>query len=194
MRRAEISRKTKETEVRVELCLDGQGRAEINTGIGFFNHMLEAFTRFSNFDLKVRARGDLEVDAHHTVEDVGIVLGKALEEALGNKEGIARFGHAILPMDEALVLAAVDVSGRRGFYWEGSFPTTQVGGLDVEVIPEFFRSLAFNARITLHLRILAAENTHHAAEALFKACGLALGQAVTLRPHGGGIPSTKGVL
>ncbi|MGO0123321.1 imidazoleglycerol-phosphate dehydratase HisB [Desulfothermobacter acidiphilus] len=195
MRWAEGSRRTRETEVKVDLCLDGSGQAEVDTGVGFFNHMLETFARFAAFDLKVWARGDLEVDAHHTVEDVGIVLGQVLDRAWGEKRGINRFGNAILPMDEALALAAVDISGRGGFYWEGVFPSARVGNLDVEVIPEFFRALALNARLTLHLRLLAAENTHHAAEALFKALGVALGQAVRLRSGGQDtIPSTKGVL
>lgn len=193
-RRASITRETGETRVRLVLNLDGTGQARIAAGIGFFEHMLSLLVRFAFFDLELEAAGDLHVDAHHTVEDVGITLGQALARALGAKEGIRRFGAAIVPMDEALVLAAVDLSGRGYFAFRGKFPAARVGDFDTELVPEFFRALAVNAGVTLHLQVLAGRNTHHVCEALFKGCGRALGEAVALDPRVQGIPSTKGTL
>lgn len=193
-RKASVARETAETAVRVSLALDGGGRAAINTGVGFFEHMLALLARFASFDLEVAAQGDLHVDAHHTVEDVGIALGQAFARAIGTKEGIRRFGHAIIPMDEALALAAVDISGRGAFFFEGQLPAARVGDFDTELVPEFFRAFAVNAGITLHLRVFAGRNTHHVCEALFKGCGRALGDAVAWDPRVQGVPSTKGTL
>ncbi len=192
MRRAEIARKTRETDIKVELELDGKGSFEGFTVSGFFNHMLEAFAKHAGFDLVVEARGDKEVDAHHTVEDTGIVLGRAFSEALGDKRGIRRFGDAVVPMDEALVMAAVDISGRGGFFLDGVFPGYAVGDFPAELVEEFFIAFSREAGITLHMRILAGKNLHHTIEAAFKAVARALREAVSV--EGDDIPSTKGVL
>ena len=191
-RRARVSRRTGETEVELELNLDGTGRYRVATGVGFFDHMLGLWAFHASFDLELRARGDLEVDAHHTVEDVGICLGRALHDALGNRSGICRYGHAVLPMDEALVLAAADLGGRPYLGFNVEFPVARVGDFDTELAAEFFRALTGNGSLTLHLHLLSGRNAHHICEALFKACGRALRQAV--RREGTGIPSTKGVL
>jgi imidazoleglycerol-phosphate dehydratase len=194
-RRAEISRETSETAITVALGLDGEGRADIATGIGFLDHMLTALARHGLFDLKVRAKGDLHIDFHHTTEDVGIVIGQCLRQALGDKRGIRRYGAAVIPMDEALAEAAVDISGRPFLAWSVSFAQPKIGEMDTELFEEFFRALAFNAGITLHVTQKAGTNAHHVAEACFKALARALREAVEPDPRAiSAIPSTKGVL
>jgi imidazoleglycerol-phosphate dehydratase len=193
-RRAEIARQTGETDIRLTLNLDGEGRWQIDTGVPFFDHMLSHVAVHALVDLDLTCRGDLEVDAHHTVEDVGIALGRALAEALGDRRGIVRYGQSLLPMDEALALVALDFSGRGLLVCEADLPGERVGAFDSELAPEFLRALAHNAGMTLHVRLLAAANTHHAIEAIFKALGRALGQAVARDPRRAGVPSTKGVL
>jgi imidazoleglycerol-phosphate dehydratase len=194
-RRAEISRETSETAITVALGLDGEGRADITTGIGFLDHMLTALARHGLFDLKVRAKGDLHIDFHHTTEDVGIVIGQCLRQALGDKRGIRRYGAAVIPMDEALAEAAVDISGRPFLAWSVSFAQPKIGEMDTELFEEFFRALAFNAGITLHVTQKAGTNAHHVAEACFKALARALREAVEPDPRAASaIPSTKGVL
>jgi imidazoleglycerol-phosphate dehydratase len=190
----EISRKTRETDIRVRCGLDGNGRAEIATGIGFFDHMLESLARHSGIDLTVRAKGDLHVDDHHTVEDVGICLGEAVRKALGKKAGIERFGWALCPMDEALARAAVDLSGRPCFVFTSVLALENVDKLQGESLPEFFRAVANSGEMNLHLDLLRGENTHHAIEVLFKCFARALKQAVRLDPGLKSVPSTKGVL
>ncbi len=192
MRSASVQRKTKETEISVSLRLDGPAKAEIGTGIGFFDHMLTALAVHGGFSLSVSAKGDLHVDCHHTVEDVGIVLGDVFREAVGDRAGIARYGSAMIPMDEALALAAVDVSGRPELAFRAEFANERVGGLDTQMIREFWKAFAFHAGITLHLVLQYGENDHHKAEALFKAAAHALRAAV--RQEGEGVLSTKGVL
>ena len=194
-RTAAIARATTETDIEISLDLDGVGAADVETGIGFFDHMLEAFARHSLIDLTVRAQGDLHVDGHHTVEDTGIVLGRAILRALGDKRGVRRFGSLALPMDEALVLAAVDVSGRGQLHWDVAVPPVMIGAFDASLAKEFFIALAANAGITLHVRSLAGENAHHVVEASFKAVARALRQAVEADPRmGDALPSTKGSL
>ena len=194
-RRAEISRETSETAITVALGLDGEGRADIATGIGFLDHMLTALARHGLFDLKVRAKGDLHIDFHHTTEDVGIVMGQCLRQALGDKRGIRRYGAAVIPMDEALAETAVDISGRPFLAWSVSFAQPKIGEMDTELFEEFFRALAFNAGITLHVAQKAGTNAHHVAEACFKALARALREAVEPDPRAiSAIPSTKGVL
>jgi imidazoleglycerol-phosphate dehydratase len=194
-RRAEISRETSETAITVALGLDGEGRADIATGIGFLDHMLTALARHGLFDLKVRAKGDLHIDFHHTTEDVGIVIGQCLRQALGDKRGIRRYGAAVIPMDEALAEAAVDISGRPFLAWSVTFAQPKIGEMDTELFEEFFRALAFNAGITLHVTQKAGTNAHHVAEACFKALARALREAVEQDPRAASaIPSTKGVL
>jgi imidazoleglycerol-phosphate dehydratase len=194
-RRAEISRETSETAITVALGLDGEGRADIATGIGFLDHMLTALARHGLFDLKVRAKGDLHIDFHHTTEDVGIVIGQCLRQALGDKRGIRRYGAAVIPMDEALAEAAVDISGRPYLAWSVTFAQPKTGEMDTELFEEFFRALAFNAGITLHVTQKAGTNAHHVAEACFKALARALREAVEPDPRAiSAIPSTKGVL
>lgn len=189
-----VQRRTTETEIEVELGLEGSGQLQIDTGIGFFDHMLAALSRHGLFDLKLKCRGDLQVDAHHTVEDTGVCLGQALALALGDKAGIQRFGHSYVPMDEALARAVVDLSGRPYLVLQAAFHGPQVGGLPVGLVREFMRALADQARMNLHLDLLRGSDDHHGIEALFKACGRALAQAVALRPGEQGVPSTKGVL
>lgn len=192
---ATMTRATKETDITATLCLDGTGNVDVDTGIGFFDHMLEAFGRHGLFDLELTATGDLHVDGHHTVEDVGIVLGQALAQAIGDKRGIVRYGDVVLPMDEALVQAAVDFSGRGGLYWQMDIPYQMVGGFDSTLAKEFFIAFATNARITLHVRQLAGENVHHIIECLFKAVARALRQAVAIDARASdALPSTKGAL
>jgi imidazoleglycerol-phosphate dehydratase len=194
-RSATITRTTSETDISLTLDLDGRGRAEVATGIGFFDHMLTSLTRHALFDLKVAAKGDLHVDFHHTAEDVGIVLGRAIAQAVGDKRGITRFGQALVPMDEALVEAAVDVSGRPFLAWSVGFARPKIGEMDTELFEEFFRALSFNALINLHVTARAGSNAHHVAEACFKATARALRMALTLDPRlGDAIPSTKGAL
>lgn len=194
-RSATISRKTSETDITLSLDLDGSGKVDVATGIGFLDHMLTALARHALFDLTVRAAGDLHIDMHHTTEDVGIVLGRALAQALGEKRGIRRFGHAVVPMDEALAEAAIDISGRPFLAWSVSFAQPKVGAMDTELFEEFFRAFATNALITLHVVQKAGTNTHHVAEACFKALARALRVAVEMDPRvGDAIPSTKGSL
>lgn len=194
-RTARVSRATKETNITIEVGLDGSGTVDAQTGIGFFDHMLDAFGRHGLLDLQVDAKGDLHVDGHHTVEDTGIVLGQALTQALGDKRGISRFGQCILPMDEALVMAALDISGRGALYWDVQLPFGMVGDFDAQLAREFFIALAANAGITLHVRQLAGDNAHHVIEATFKAVARALRQAVEPDPRAAGaLPSTKGAL
>jgi len=194
-RTATLSRTTSETDISLMLDLDGTGRAEIATGIGFLDHMLTALTRHALFDLNVLAKGDLHIDFHHTTEDVGIVLGRAIAQALGDKRGIARFGSALIPMDEALAEAAIDISGRPFLAWSVAFRQPKIGEMDTELFEEFFRALAFNALITLHVTQKAGTNAHHVAEACFKATARALRAAVAADPRlGDAIPSTKGAL
>ncbi|WP_272910937.1 imidazoleglycerol-phosphate dehydratase HisB [Falsiroseomonas oryziterrae] len=195
MRRAEIARATSETDIRVTLDLDGSGQAEVATGIGFLDHMLTALARHALLDLSVAAKGDLHIDDHHTTEDVGIVLGQAVRAALGDKRGIRRFGQSLLPMDEALAEAAIDISGRPFLAWSVPFQRPKIGSFDTELVEEFFRAFAFNAGITLHVTLKAGTNAHHVAEACFKAVARALRMAVEQDPRAGGaIPSTKGSL
>jgi imidazoleglycerol-phosphate dehydratase len=194
-RRTELSRKTSETDILIRLNLDGTGMTKIATGIGFFDHMLTAFGRHGLFDLEVAAQGDLHIDAHHTVEDVGIVLGQALANAVGDKRGITRFGQASIPMDEALVDAAIDLSGRAYLGWQVSFERPMLGTMDTQLVEEFFRAVTSNGLFTLHLRQLAGSNAHHVAEATFKAAARALRMAVAVDVRNAGqIPSTKGSL
>lgn len=193
MREVEITRKTGETDISVRLNLDGTGTYDIKTGVGFFDHMLTGFARHGSFDLTVTCTGDTWVDDHHTVEDVGICLGEAFAQAMGDLRGVARFGHIILPMDEALILAAVDLSGRGMLCWDVTMPTEKVGTFDTELAKEFWLGFTRKANCTLHLRQLAGENSHHIIEALFKAAARSLKQAVSLTGTNE-IPSTKGVL
>ncbi|NTW28640.1 MAG: imidazoleglycerol-phosphate dehydratase HisB [Coriobacteriia bacterium] len=189
-----ISRATRETDIAATLDLDGEGRVIVVTGVPFFDHMLDAFGRHGLFDLTVAASGDLDVDAHHTVEDVGIVMGQAITQALGERTGITRFGSATVPMDEALVLAAVDISGRGQLCWAVDLPIEIIGTFDTTLAKEFLVALAANAGLTLHVRSLAGENSHHIIEAAFKAVARALKDAVALDPRVVGVPSTKGSL
>lgn len=192
---AEIKRTTKETDITVLLNLDGEGTVNATTGIGFFDHMLNAFGRHGLFDLDLKAAGDLEVDGHHTVEDCGIVLGQAFAQAIGDKRGITRFGTATVPMDEALIMASLDFSGRGELFWQCNVPLQMVGEFDSSLAKEFFSAFASNAGITLHLVQFAGENAHHLIEAAFKACARALRTAVGIDPRAAEIlPSTKGAL
>jgi imidazoleglycerol-phosphate dehydratase len=193
-REAVIERSTKETSIVVRLDIDGTGRTDVSTGVPFFDHMLEALARHGLFDLAVSAKGDLEVDAHHTVEDVGICIGGAIVEALGDKRGIRRFGSSAVPMDEALVLAAVDVSGRGSLTYDIEVPIELIGTFDTTLAQEFFAALATNAGITVHLHEVDGENAHHIIEAAFKALARALRDALELDPRVDGVPSTKGSL
>lgn len=195
MRTAQISRTTKETDIQVEINLDGTGQTDIQTGVAFFDHMLDAFGRHGLFDLNVRCKGDIEVDAHHTVEDCGIVLGQAIAQALGDKRGITRYASLALPMDETLVLAAVDISGRGAAYVDLDILAQKVGDFDTELGAEFFIALAANAGITLHVRQLAGGNSHHILEASFKAVTRALSAAVAIDARiADQLPTTKGAL
>ena len=189
-----VARETKETNIYAEWNLDGAGVAAVRTGVPFFDHMLDQIARHGLTDLTLTAEGDVQIDAHHTVEDTGIVLGQALRQALGDAKGIRRYGSAFVPMDETLAFAAIDVSGRPFLVFNASFPREKVGEFDTELVQEFFRALAFNAGITLHLKVEYGQNTHHMIEALFKAFARALDDALTLDPRVTGVPSTKGVL
>lgn len=194
-RQATVARATAETDITLTLDLDGAGAGEIATGIGFLDHMLSSFARHGMFDLTVRAQGDLHVDFHHTTEDVGIVLGQALVRALGDKRGIGRFGQAIVPMDDALVEAAIDLSGRAFLGWSVAFAAPKIGEMDTELFEEFFRALAFNGLFNLHMTQRAGRNAHHVAEACFKAVARALRQATEIDARArGAVPSTKGAL
>jgi len=194
-RTVSLARKTLETDIALTLSLDGSGKADVATGIGFLDHMLTALTRHALLDLTLRATGDLHIDFHHTTEDVGIVLGQAVAQALGDKRGITRFGHALVPMDEALAEVAIDISGRPFLAWDVAFAQPKIGEMDTELFEEFFRAFAFNALITLHVTRRAGQNAHHVAEACFKATARALRAAVTLDARlGDAVPSTKGSL
>ncbi len=193
-RKATVRRKTRETDVEVALDLDGSGHGDIQTGIPFLDHMLELFARHGVFDLKVRCTGDLEIDAHHSVEDIGICLGSALEKALGDKQGIVRFAHAYFPMDEALARAVVDISGRACLVYRASVERESVGDLDTELVEEFWKAVVSNGRLCLHIDLLYGKNTHHIFEAIFKAVARALTLATRIDPRVQGVPSTKGVL
>ena len=188
------TRTTKETDITVTLNLDGTGKKELDTGIGFFDHMLNGFARHGLFDLTVHAKGDLEVDSHHTIEDTGIVLGQAILEAIGDKAGIKRFGHMILPMDETLALCAVDLSGRPYLKYDAEFTVENIGELDTEMIKEFFYAISYSAMMNIHLKIMDGENNHHMAEALFKSFGKALDMATMREPRIDGAWTTKGSL
>ncbi|MBN1220986.1 MAG: imidazoleglycerol-phosphate dehydratase HisB [Anaerolineae bacterium] len=194
-RTATITRKTGETDIKITLNLDGTGQADINTGVGFLDHMLHALARHARFDLTIRAQGDLHIDEHHTVEDVGIVLGRALAQALGDRKGIIRMGHAIVPMDEALALVAVDFGGRGYFVFDGEFSAERIGQMGTSLIPHFLESVAHEGRLNLHVRLLAGVDDHHRAEAIFKALARALDIAKQADPRlAGRVPSTKGTL
>ena len=193
-RHAQVHRKTNETDITLALTLDGSGKQNISTGIGFFNHMLSGFTRHGFFDLDLDVTGDLEVDCHHTIEDTGIVLGNAIREALGDKKGIKRFGSMILPMDETLVLCAIDLSGRPYFAFDAEFTTDRVGDMDTEMVREFFYAISYAAGMNLHMKVLSGTNNHHIIEALFKAFGKALDDASSYDPRVTDILSTKGSL
>ncbi|MCX4271063.1 MAG: imidazoleglycerol-phosphate dehydratase HisB [Acetatifactor sp.] len=193
-RSSTINRKTKETEINVTLNLDGSGRAEVDTGIGFLDHMLEGFARHGFFDLECKVKGDLRVDGHHTAEDTGIVLGQAIREAAGDKRGIRRYGYFILPMDEVLALCAVDLCGRPYLQFDCPFTAERVGELDTELVKEFFYAISYSAGMNLHLRILQPGNNHHMIEALFKAFAKALDETITLDPRISDVLSTKGRL
>jgi imidazoleglycerol-phosphate dehydratase len=195
LRTSTVTRKTGETDVEIILNLDGAGQADIDTGVGFLDHMLHALARHARFDLTVRAKGDLHIDEHHTVEDVGIVLGRALAQALGDRKGITRMGHAIVPMDEALALVAVDFGGRGYFEFDGEFSTERIGQVGTSLIPHFLESVALEGRLNLHARLLAGIDDHHRAEAIFKALARALDMATQIDPRlAGQVPSTKGTL
>jgi len=195
MRAAKISRKTKETEIDVSVDLEGTGAAKISTGIGFFDHMLEQLARHSLIDIAISAKGDLHIDQHHTVEDVGIALGQAVRQALGERAGIARYAEALLPMDETLTRVAIDVSGRPFLVFRTEFPRQKIGEFDTELVREFFQAFAMNAGITLHVETLYGANAHHISETCFKGLARALRLAVALDPRQkGAIPSTKGTL
>jgi len=193
-REATIKRSTKETKIEITLRLDGEGKSEIRTGVGFFDHMLTHLAKHSKWNLNVTAQGDLEVDDHHTVEDVGICIGSALRDALGDKAGIQRFAGASVPMDETLANAAVDISGRPALVYNANYTTDKIGGFDVQLVHEFFQALVNTAGITLHINVPYGTNSHHIAEAVFKATAQALGQATRIVDATGRIPSTKGTL
>lgn len=194
MRSATVQRETKETQISVTVKLNGSGDADVSTGIGFFDHMLTHLAKHGGFDISVHAKGDLEIDAHHTVEDVGICLGQAFLKAVGQPVGLQRFGHAVIPMDEALAEVAVDFSGRPYLVFRGDIPKVKVGEFDAELAEEFFRAFAMNSRLTLHVILRYATNVHHAVEVMFKAYARALGQALSVDEQSTAIPSTKGVI
>jgi len=193
-RKAYIERKTGETDIKLNINIDGEGKSLINTGIGFFDHMLNLFSRHGFINLDVHAIGDLHVDSHHTIEDVGIVLGQAIKEALGDKAGIRRYGMAYVPMDEALAMVVIDLSGRPFLVFDADFSTEKIGNFDSQMVEEFFRAVAFNAGMTLHIKVLYGKNDHHKAEAIFKAFGRALDEAVKVDRRISGVMSTKGIL
>lgn len=194
MRSSEISRKTKETDIEIKMNIDGTGKNNIDTGIGFFNHMLEGFSKHGFMDLDVKIKGDLEVDGHHTVEDCGIALGSAIKEAVGDKAGIRRYGYFVLPMDEVLVVCAVDLCGRPYLNFDYEFKAPMIGDLDTELIHEFFYAVSYSAAMNLHIKVLDGGNGHHVAEAMFKAFGKALDMATGYDTRVDGVLSTKGAL
>ncbi|MDP1808937.1 MAG: imidazoleglycerol-phosphate dehydratase HisB [Actinomycetota bacterium] len=189
-----IRRETKETQIELSLDIDGAGQSEISTGVPFFDHMLELFARHGLFDLTVKAVGDLQVDAHHTVEDIGICLGSALTEALGDKRGINRYGDCLMPMDETLAVAAIDISGRPGLVYEVDLPVEMIGQYDTSLTAEFLQAFVGKAGLTLHVRLMSGGNSHHIVEAVFKGMARALGEAVAINPRVRDVPSTKGTL
>ena len=191
---ANVERKTRETDIEARFVVDGTGKSDIDTGVGFFDHMLEGFSKHGFFDLDLKCDGDLGVDTHHTVEDCGIVLGQAIKEAIGDKKGIKRYGNFILPMDESLVLCAVDLCGRPYFSWDANFTVPQIGDLETEMIKEFFYAVSYSAGMNLHIKVLTPGNNHHMAEAMFKAFAKALDEATTVDPRITDILSTKGSL
>ena len=191
---SKLTRKTKETDIAISFSIDGSGKNQINTGIGFFNHMLDGFARHGFFDLDVNCEGDLAVDCHHTIEDCGIVLGNAIKNALGDKKGIRRYGSCILPMDETLVLCAIDLSGRPYLNFEAEFTVEKVGYMDTEMVKEFFYAISYTAGMNLHIKVLNGGNNHHMIEAMFKAFARALDEATTIDPRITDILSTKGSL
>ncbi len=193
-RTAEIVRKTRETDIRLALDLDGRGRAEVATGVGFLDHMLELYARHSLMDLSVSCKGDLHVDAHHTTEDVGICLGQAIDRALGDRAGIRRYGHAVLPMDEALVTCAVDLGGRAFWAWQAPMPAAKIGTFDSELVADFWQAVCTQGRMNLHVLLHYGRNTHHISEAIFKGLARSLRAACERDPRGEGVPSTKGTL
>ncbi len=193
-RTANVTRTTKETDIKMMLELDGEGVSHIDTGIGFFNHMLEGFSKHGFFNLDVTVKGDLEVDGHHTVEDAGIVLGTAIKEAVGDKKGIKRYGYFILPMDDSLALCAVDLCGRPYLQFDCSFPEQTVGGLDTTLVREFFYAVSYSAGMNIHIKMLSGDNSHHMIEAIFKAFAKALDEAVSYDPRIKDVLSTKGAL
>ena len=193
-RKASIKRDTKETQITLDLNLDGKGESSVTTGIGFFDHMLEGFAKHGLFDVKLNVSGDLHVDGHHSVEDTGIVLGNAIKEAVGDKKGIRRYGHMILPMDDALVLCAIDLCGRPYLSYEADFKTEKIGYLDTELIREFFYAISYSAMMNLHIKVISGENSHHIAEAMFKSFGKALDMAVSFDERINDVLSTKGTL
>lgn len=193
-RTADIARSTKETKIKLSLNLDGTGESSPQTGVGFFDHMLDLLARHSLIDLDVKADGDLDVDAHHTVEDVGIVLGQAIEKAVGDKKGIYRYGWALIPMDETLAQVAVDLSGRPAFVFKVNFNRGDIGTFPTELVEEFFKSVAVNAKMNLHIAVQYGTNNHHISEAIFKAFAKALRQAISIDPRNPNVPSTKGSL
>ncbi|MBN6186908.1 imidazoleglycerol-phosphate dehydratase HisB [Aneurinibacillus sp. BA2021] len=194
MRTASIARKTNETDIQLRFTIDGEGKTELSTDVPFLDHMLDLFTKHGQFDLNVQARGDIEIDYHHTVEDIAICLGQALREALGDKKGIKRYSSVFVPMDEALGQVIIDVSNRPHLEYRAEFPSANVGNFPVELFHEFFWKLALEARITLHIIVHYGHNTHHMIEAVFKALGRALDEATTVDPRVKGVPSTKGML
>jgi imidazoleglycerol-phosphate dehydratase len=191
---AEIARTTRETDIRLTLDLDGQGRAEVATGIGFLDHMLELLVRHSLVDLTVACTGDLQVDGHHTTEDVGICLGQAIDRALSDRAGIRRYGHAVVPMDEALVTTAIDLGGRAYWVWNVAMPATRIGDFDSELVADFWQAVCSQGRMNLHVILHYGRNTHHIAEAIFKSAARALRDAIERDPRCSGVPSTKGTL
>ena len=193
-RRAEIARETAETRIRLSLDLDGSGAGERRTGVGFLDHMLDLLARHGRLDLDVDVAGDLQTGSHHTVEDTGLALGRALDEALGDRSGITRYGHAVIPMDEARALCAIDISGRPLLVFEADLPRGGTGGMEHELVDEFFRAVASTAKLTLHIEVQRGTNAHHMIEAAFKAFARALRQAVAIDPDEDGVPSTKGTL
>lgn len=193
-RTAQEIRTTRETDISLRLNLDGSGSYEIKTGVGFFDHMLEGFARHGLFDLELKVKGDLKVDDHHTIEDTGIVLGTAIRKALGDKRGIRRYGSSILPMDETLVLTAIDLGGRPYFVFDGEFPTEKIGDMAAEMVREFFCAVSYSAGMNLHMKVLNGGNSHHMAEALFKSFAKSLDEAVSYDPRIAGVLSTKGSL
>ncbi len=194
MRESNIKRKTKETDISLKLNLDGNGKSQIDTGIGFFDHMLEGFTKHGFFDLSLNVAGDFHVDGHHTVEDTGIVLGQAIKEAIGDKKGIKRYGNMILPMDDALVLCAIDLCGRPYFSYEADFASERIGYLDTELIREFFYAISYSASMNLHIKVIHGINSHHIAEAMFKSFAKALDEATSFDSRSNDVLSTKGTL